>query len=319
MIPMPPRRVTCAGLGSVDDPDLSDVVRRLCEADGDLVRRRQASPCAEPLPARDVIHGVVEDLRAVLFPGYFGDVEATTRSLPFHLGSLLDRIRRELQIQVKRSLCFECSEGRLRADCEPASRAATLAFLETLPEIRDRLSADVQAAYEGDPAARSPDETIFCYPGIQAITCHRIAHALHHLDVPLLPRIVSEYAHGQTGIDIHPGAHIDEGFFIDHGTGVVIGETCRIGKGVRLYQGVTLGAKSFPLDEDGNPIKGIPRHPILEDGVTVYAGATILGRVTIGERAVVGGNVWLTRDVPAGAFVTQQQPRKESFAAGEGI
>jgi serine O-acetyltransferase len=182
------------------------------------------------------------------------------------------------------------------------------------------LSADVQAAYEGDPAATSPEETILCYPGILAITNYRLAHELHLVGVPLLPRIITEHAHSITGIDIHPGATIGEQFFIDHGTGVVIGETCNIGSRVRIYQGVTLGAKSFPLDDDGNPIKGIPRHPIVEDDVVIYGGATILGRITIGCGSVIGGNVWLTRSVPPGSKITQAEPkRKELFSEGEGI
>jgi serine O-acetyltransferase len=313
----PIRRATCAALGSVDDPDLSPIVDGLLAGDGELVRRRSA--CAEPLPSRDAVHALVEDLRSALFPGYVGDAEVTTRNLRFHVGSVLDRVRRGLQVQIKRALCFECEDARRAPDCDPAARVATVRFLEALPEIRRLLATDVRAAYEGDPAARSPDEAILCYPGVLAITNHRIAHALHVLDVPILPRIITEHSHGLTGIDIHPGAEIGESFFTDHGTGVVIGETCRIGDRVRLYQGVTLGAKSFPLDDDGRPVKGIPRHPILEDGVIVYAGATILGRVTIGRGAVIGGNVWLTRDVPPGAYVVQSKARQETFTEGGGI
>jgi serine O-acetyltransferase len=167
------------------------------------------------------------------------------------------------------------------------------------------LSDDVQAAYEGDPAAKSPSETIFCYPGIFAITNHRVAHELYRLGVPVIPRIISENAHSVTGIDIHPGARIGRSFFIDHGTGVVIGETAIIGDRVRIYQGVTLGAKSFPLDEKGAPIKGIDRHPIIEDDVVIYAGATILGRITVGARSVVGGNVWLTQGLPPDSSISQ--------------
>jgi serine O-acetyltransferase len=187
------------------------------------------------------------------------------------------------------------------------SRPPTGLF-EKLPEIRRLLVTDAEAAYDGDPAARSPGETIFCYPSIRALTNHRIAHELYKLDVPIIPRLISELAHGETGIDIHPGATIGERFFIDHGTGTVIGETCIIGNNVRLYQGVTLGAKSFPKDDNGNPIKGIARHPIVEDDVIVYAGATVLGRITIGRGAEIGGNVWITRDVPAGEKVTQKKP-----------
>jgi serine O-acetyltransferase len=185
--------------------------------------------------------------------------------------------------------------------------------------VRALLGSDVRAAYEGDPAATSQDEALFCYPGITAITHHRIAHELYRLGVPLIPRIISEIAHAETGIDIHPGAQIGARFFIDHGTGVVIGETCVIGERVRLYQGVTLGAKSFPTDAHGNPIKGTPRHPIVEDDVIIYAGATILGRITIGRGASIGGNVWLTQAVPAGSRVTQAQVKQESFEGGAGI
>jgi serine O-acetyltransferase len=179
--------------------------------------------------------------------------------------------------------------------------------------------SDVEAAYEGDPALRSRDEAIFAYPGVFAVTNQRIAHELHVLGVPLIPRIITEHAHTITGIDIHPGAAIGEKFFIDHGTGVVVGETCVIGKNVTLYQGVTLGAKSFPLDEHGNPIKGIPRHPIVEDDVVVYAGATILGRITIGKGSSVGGNVWLTHGVPPGTRVTQAEVRDDRHSHGSGI
>jgi serine O-acetyltransferase len=177
----------------------------------------------------------------------------------------------------------------------------------------------VQAAYEGDPAAVDPNEAIFCYPGLLALTNHRVAHELHRLGVPLLPRIINELAHSLTGIDIHPGAQIGRGMFIDHGTGVVIGETCIIGDRVRLYQGVTLGAKSFPLDEQGKPIKSIPRHPIVEDDVIIYAGATILGRVTIGRGSVIGGNVWLVRSVPPDSRISQGPAREEKFSSGAGI
>ncbi len=181
------------------------------------------------------------------------------------------------------------------------------------------LATDVQAAYEGDPAATSPDETILCYPGVLAITSYRLAHELHVLGVPIIPRIITEHAHSITGIDIHPGTNIGESFFIDHGTGVVIGETSIIGNRVRIYQGVTLGAKSFPLDENGNPIKGIDRHPVVEDDVIIYSGTTILGRVVIGCGSVIGGNVWLIHNVPPGSRITQVEARSEKFENGTGI
>jgi serine O-acetyltransferase len=223
--------------------------------------------------------------------------------------------------QERRGLCYACAATQTLECGECENRAELLAntFLRKLPEVRRLLATDVQAAYEGDPAATSPDEAILCYPGIIAILNHRLAHELYLLKVPLLPRIVSEHAHSTTGIDLHPGAQIGEYFFIDHGTGVVVGETAVIGNRVRIYQGVTLGAKSFPLDEDGNPIKGIPRHPIVEDDVIIYGGATILGRVTIGRGSVIGGNVWLTRSTAPGAKITQAAVRHESFSDGGGI
>ena len=192
-------------------------------------------------------------------------------------------------------------------------------FIESLPEIRRKLVLDVNATYLNDPAARNLGEVIFCYPGIRAITNYRLAHMLLKLKVPLIPRFLTEMAHSETGIDIHPRAEIGESFTIDHGTGVVIGSTSIIGNDVKIYQGVTLGAKSFPLDENGNPIKGIPRHPIVEDNVVIYSGATILGRITIGKDSVIGGNVWITRDVPAKSRIIQSFPKEQSFFNGTGI
>ena len=259
------------------------------------------------MPSIEALGEIVDLLRAVLFPGFYGHPELKPGTMRFYIGSAIDRIFLLLAEQINRGLCFSCErEGTLDcALCETRARETTLAFIGALPEIRRVLSTDVQAAYEGDPAAKSPGEAIFCYPSITALTNYRIAHELYSLDVPLIPRIITEMAHSTTGIDIHPGARIGERFFIDHGTGVVIGETCIIGNNVRIYQGVTLGAKSFPLDEAGRPIKGIPRHPVVEDDVIVYSGATILGRVTIGRGAEIGGNVWVTRDVPPGARLYQ--------------
>ncbi len=290
-----------------DDNFLKELVNALSEGEGRL--QRPACACASrlPLPSRDTVIEIVEGLRAVLFPGYFGTSELTADNAAFHLGSTLDWIRRKLREQVKRGLCFACTDPQVMQEAECDSRAGTTTqkFLSRLPTMRKLLMTDVNAAYEGDPAATSPDEAIFCYPGVLAITNYRIAHELHELKVPLIPRIITEHAHSITGIDIHPGAKIGEHFFIDHGTGVVIGETCVIGKGVRLYQGVTLGAKSFPLDKDGNPIKGIKRHPNVEDDVIIYSEATILGDITIGRGSVIGGNVWLVESVPPGSRITQ--------------
>jgi len=308
-----------AGVRSAEQ--LAAVVEQLCANSG-LVRHSNHVPCAEPLPVRDRVHEIVEALRTVLFPGYFGASEVRRGTLRFHIGHTLDWVERELEQQIKRGLAFVCdgeTDEECSLFCDSKAAPVTVDFLERLPEIQRLVGCDVQAAYEGDPAARSPGEAIFSYPGLLAVTNYRIAHELFCLEVPVLPRMITEYAHSTTGIDIHPGAVIGSHFFIDHGTGVVIGETCVIGDRVQLYQGVTLGAKSFPLDADGNPIKGIPRHPILQDKVIVYSGATILGRVTIGEGSVIGGNVWLTRSIPAGSRITIQPVRRETFESGGGI
>ena len=265
------------------------------------------APGDAPMPSLEVLGEIMSRLRAALFPGYFGSTRIAYDSLPFHMSANLDSIFKLLKEQIRRGICFTCAGTQEQCPhCSKEADEHALAFLETLPFIRDLLASDVKAAYAGDPAAKTPGETIFCYPSITALTNHRIAHALYKLGVPLIPRIISEMAHSATGIDIHPGADIGEQFFIDHGTGVVIGETCVIGNRCRLYQGVTLGALSFKKGEDGLLVKGQPRHPILEDDVTVYAGASILGRVTIGSGSIIGGNVWLTRDTAPGTRVVQQ-------------
>jgi serine O-acetyltransferase len=272
------------------------------------------------LPSRDRLIEIVEALRSVLFPGYFGTSEIAQESMPFYVGATLDKVMRALHEQIVRGFCSACVADP--PDCERCRRRAFDAartFLERLPEVRRRLSSDVEAAYEGDPAAPGRTEPIICYPCILGLTNFRLAHELYELKVPLLPRIITEHAHTITGIDIHPGATIGDKFFIDHGTGVVIGETTVIGNNVRIYQGVTLGAKSFPLDENGKPIKGIARHPIVEDDVTIYAGATILGRVTIGRGSVIGGNVWVTKSLPPYSKVAQARPRQDLFTDGGGI
>lgn len=285
---------------------LAEVVDALCESEHGMLSWKDKG--GRLLPSRDQIVEILQDLRSVLFPGYFGTSELSEDSMRFHVGATLDRILLVFQEQIKRGLCFACDHhGPDCPHCIDKAAAITREFLERLPRIQHALATDVQAAYLGDPAAKSTDEAIFCYPGILAVTYHRLAHELYLLGVPLIPRIMTERAHSQTGIDIHPGARLGERFFIDHGTGVVIGETCEIGRNVRIYQGVTLGAKSFPLDEHGNPVKGIPRHPIVEDDVVIYSGATILGRVTIGRGSVIGGNVWITEDVPPGSTVTRDR------------
>ena len=295
---------------TVTMPELDSVVERLCHSSSlDAVWHRPAQGAA--MPSLDALKEIMERLRAAVFPGYFGSTRIRRESMRYHLAANLDSIYHKLSEQILRGFCFSC-EGRHAATpceaCESEGTAAALKFMDRLPEIRRLLAGDAQAAYEGDPAATSPGETIFCYPSMHAMFHHRIAHELYTLQVPVIPRIISEMAHSCTGIDIHPGATIGEDFFIDHGTGVVIGETCILGRNCRLYQGVTLGALSFPKNPDGTLTKGIPRHPVLEDNVTVYAGATILGRVTIGAGAVIGGNVWITSDVPAGARISQEKP-----------
>lgn len=302
------------------DYDLSPIVEDL-RAHSQGLRRAGALNRGEGLlPSRKVLIEVVERLRGVMFPRYFGATNVSEEALRFHLGATLDHLRPILEEQVGRCLLFVGEDGpEQRAECRRRAHRVVRELYERLPAVRATLATDVQAAFDGDPAATSPDEAIFCYPGIIAITCQRLAHELYKLEVPLLPRMITEHAHTLTGIDIHPGAQIGERFFIDHGTGVVIGETCVIGKNVCLYQGVTLGAKSFPKDENRIAIKGIARHPIVEDDVTIYSGATILGRVTIGEGSIVGGNVWLTRNVRARTKVVLPQARAEAFVEGAGI
>ncbi|MDR2123689.1 MAG: serine acetyltransferase [Desulfovibrio sp.] len=282
-------------------------IERICDAlcsPAPYQTMMHESPGDTPMPSLETMGEIMSRLRAALFPGFFGNTRVSRHSLQFHMAANLDSIFTLLSEQIRRGVCFTCAETKsMRAHCGSEAEEKAAAFLKALPGIRDMLAGDVNAAYAGDPAAKTPGETIFCYPSVTAVTNHRIAHALHTLGVPLIPRIISETAHSATGIDIHPGASIGERFFIDHGTGVVIGETCIIGSGCRLYQGVTLGSVSFDKDEDGVLIKGLPRHPILEDDVTVYAGATVLGRVTLGKGSVIGGNVWLTRSVPPGSFI----------------
>lgn len=263
------------------------------------------------LASQKAVRAIVEEFMSILFPGCHGSAaligsgrQARYRARLRAAAVLLTRhVEEAFRYQCEIEKCGDCNECRQKAE------QAVMTLIESLPVIRDLLQRDIQAAYEGDPAAHSLMEIVVSYPCLQAIAIHRIAHVLYQQLVPLIPRIMAEQAHSTTGIDIHPGARIGGGFFIDHGTGVVIGETCVIGENVKLYQGVTLGALSFPKDEQGNPIKGIKRHPEVRDNVTIYAGATILGGDTIvGEGAVIGGNVWLTHSVPPGAKVYNQQP-----------
>lgn len=293
-------------------PELDTVVDRLCCPQSlNAVWHRPVHNAA--MPSIETLRDIVERLRAALFPGFFGASKVRRESMRYHLAANLDAVFHMLTDQICRGGCFACvGDSSLCPMCDEGAAKAAMQFMQYLPEIRRLLALDARAAYEGDPAATSPGETIFCYPSLQAMMHHRIAHYLYTLGVPVIPRIISEMAHGSTGIDIHPGATIGEEFFIDHGTGVVIGETTVIGRGCRLYQGVTLGALSFPKDADGTLTKGIARHPILEDHVTVYAGATILGRVTIGSGAVIGGNVWVTHDVPPGTRVVQEHATRHT-------
>ncbi|WBF68948.1 serine acetyltransferase [Desulfovibrio subterraneus] len=282
-------------------PELEEVVDQLCAPESYESVYHQSLHGA-PMPSAEALAEIMERLKAALFPGYYGPARVVLKSMRYHLSANLDSIYRLLAEQIRRGGCFICAEyANDCTNCDLHSHDTAMRFLKRLPEIRRMLSTDVGAAFEGDPAAKSPGETIFCYPSITAMIHHRIAHELYKLDVPIIPRIMSEMAHSKTGIDIHPGATIGEDFFIDHGTGVVVGETCIIGRSCRLYQGVTLGALSFPKDAEGKLVKGIARHPILEDNVRVYAGATVLGRVTIGSGSIIGGNVWVTHDVPPGS------------------
>lgn len=258
-----------------------------------------------PLPSAALLTDIIELTRAILFPGYYGKSTVNSKTIKYQIGVNVEELHRLLSKEILAGLCFNAvstddnsgnSYGRLntlRAQAE--DMAARL--ISRLPQIRRMLATDVEAAYNGDPAAESYAEVISCYPVIKTLTVYRVAHELFDMKVPLIPRMMTEMAHSETGMDIHPGAKIGKYFTIDHGTGLVIGETCEIGDNVKLYQGVTLGAKSFPLDENGNPIKGIPRHPIIGNDVIIYANATILGRVHIGDGCVIGANVWVTRDM----------------------
>ena len=283
------------------------------------LENRQRRDRPPKLPSRKVLVGIADGLRAVLFPNRLGMPDLTNESVDYYVGHTLDVTLRELMVQVRRELRFAGDADATGNSERERAAGITQAFAQRLPHIRSLLESDIQAAYEGDPAARSVDEVLVCYPGITAIIYYRLAHELHRLGAPLIARMISEIAHSSTGIEIHPGVQIGGFFFIDHGTGVVIGETAIIGEHVRLYQAVTLGAKRFPVDEHGALVKGNLRHPIVEDDVVIYAGATILGRITIGRGSTIGGNVWLTRSVPSGSVISQAQTRNEVFDGGAGI
>ena len=263
--------------------------------------------CGEPLPSQQAVRSIIDLTRMILFPGFFGSEGVNSYNLEYVIGIRCEELNNILTNQITAALALQkdCGEAIDLPRLEKKAADISMRLIGQLPEMRRVLHTDVSAIYRGDPAAASHEEVIYCYPSIRAITNYRIAHALHVMGVPVLPRMISEMAHSETGIDIHPGATIGEYFAIDHGTGVVIGATAIIGKNVKIYQGVTLGAKSFDCDPDGNPIKGIDRHPISGDDVVIYSNASILGRITIGNGAVIGGNIWVTEDIAPGEKLIQ--------------
>jgi serine O-acetyltransferase len=286
---------------------IDGLVERLCEsyADGAGVNHVEGFN----LPRRKEVLEIAGDLTELVFPGFSGHKSHSVNTIRYNIGEIISRVHAELYDQIYRSFRYNC-EMKKCGECNVAalSEKAAGALLSAIPSIRETIKKDIQAAYDADPAAASPDEIVMSYPGVRAIVIQRMAHVLYHEKVPLIPRMMTEHAHSVTGIDIHPGAHIGSAFFIDHGTGVVIGETAEIGDNVKLFQGVTLGALSFPKDACGKIIKGAKRHPTIEDNVTIYAGATILGNITIGKGSVIGGNVWLTESLPPGTKVTIAPP-----------
>ncbi|MFT3751921.1 MAG: DapH/DapD/GlmU-related protein [Paludibacter sp.] len=287
--------------------NLLDTIKKLSQTEGfqDVCHENGTN---DTMPSTDVLQEIVQLARSILFPGYFGDAAVNSQTMLYHIGVNIDRLHFLLSQQIKAGICFDCKADALDIDkTDRIAQKTATDFIMQLPTIREKLHTDVIAAYNGDPAAKSFGEVIFCYPSIRAISNYRIANALLKLNVPLIPRIITEMAHSETGIDIHPGATIGDYFTIDHGTGVVIGETATIGSNVKMYQGVTLGAKSFPLDENGNPIKGIPRHPRIGNNVIIYSNSTILGTITVGDGAVIGGNLWVDSDVAPGSKLSQRK------------
>lgn len=295
--------------------DLVGIVAELRTAREQWRQKRNRDLAAHEFPSREIIRDIVIQLRGALFPLRLGPADLNRDGEDFYVGNALDAALNALVAQVKLELTSRQRNEEKPIEDEVLSwqaRDIVTAFGKSLPRLRAVLDTDVEAAYRGDPAARSVDEVLLCYPGVLALINHRLAHELYWLGVPLVSRIIAELAHSETGIDIHPGATIGGYFFIDHGTGVVIGETAQIGEHVRIYQAVTLGAKRFETEADGALQKGQARHPIVEDEVVIYAGATILGRVTIGKGSTIGGNVWLTRSVPPGSQVTQARSQQEA-------
>ncbi len=307
---------------------LPELTRRIVETYQDVPTIHSLGHC--PLPNYESIISACEDLKEILYPGYRRRENLHMGNVTYHVGDLIDGLHDKLTTQIGRALRHSQSTQRAatargieipgvpdvvqqcvdEADFEALGQIKAVQFLERLPELRHVLATDVQAAYDGDPAVRTLDEVIFCYPGLEAVSIYRLAHLLHRLEVPLIPRMMAEWAHSRTGIDIHPGATIGDHFFIDHGTGVVIGETCEIGRHVKLYQGVTLGALSFQTDADGQLVRGTKRHPTIEDRVVIYANATVLGGATrIGHSSVIGSNVWLTRSIDPHTTVVLERPK----------
>ncbi|WP_340819960.1 serine O-acetyltransferase EpsC [Methanolobus sp. WCC4] len=309
---LPPEQKRCMILDSMVDnkyraeiPEIVDLVVNSCSDKGcfDHVD-------AAVIPSKESLIEIIDLIKDILFPGYFGDQTVDRNTLSYHVGNEITELFGKLSEQITNSIIHECNRYEEECtECIDRGHEETLRFLRKIPDIRSMLASDIIATYEGDPAAKSYDEIIFSYPGIFAMTVYRAAHELHRQGISIIPRIMTEYAHSAVGIDIHPGARIGKGFFIDHGTGVVIGETCEIGDNVRIYQGVTLGSLSFPKDEAGNIIRDRKRHPTIEDDVIIYSSATILGGDTvIGARSVIGGNVWLTESVPPDTKVVIEEP-----------
>ncbi len=298
--------------------NIDAIVSELREARGRSKRVIAAGNRKAPLPNPKRLQQVIDGVYASLFPRHAGAIDHSDEGLAFFIGNTLNQALHILIEQVRREHAF-IDESRAEHDTAFSPEQIVSEFARGLPQLYETLESDIRAAYDGDPSAKSTEEVLLSFPGIRAIIHHRVAHALHTLGAPVIARIIAELAHSQTGIDIHPGAKIGGSFFIDHGTGVVIGETAIIGERVRLYQAVTLGAKRFSIDEGGALVKGQPRHPIVEDDVVIYAGATILGRITIGRGSTIGGNIWLTRSVPPGSNIVQAQARSETFDNGAGI
>jgi serine O-acetyltransferase len=273
-----------------------------------------------PLPSYREVVKILADLREILYPGYGRRQNLHLGNVAYRVGDLIDSLHDRLTEQIARAFRDDCKAPDPETDFAAPAREIVVRFLDTIPELRHVLAEDVRAAYDGDPAAKSLVEIVFCYPGMAAVTVYRMAHELHRLGVPMLPRMMTEYAKGKTGIDIHPGAKIGNRFFIDHGTGVVIGETTEIGDGVKLYQGVTLGALSFPRDESGQILRDAKRHPTIEDGVVIYANATILGgKTVIGHHSVIGSSAWLTRSIAPYTTVTIEDPRLRYREGNDGL